>query len=75
MTETVDEKAARYLKEGRMRVERVEPPFGLVVAHCQGETGEYALGYDPSVKQWRCTCPELQHRCSHLAALKMVVRR
>lgn len=68
-------KARRLLIEGRLIVRRVEvagPHAGLVVAACRGDSSAvYDLGYDPTRKQWRCTCPATRE-CSHLLALKLV---
>lgn len=73
--ETVEEKAVRIIRERRLKIERVDVQEGLVVARCEGETGVYMLGFDVTRKQFRCTCPEMQGKCSHLTALKMVVVR
>lgn len=73
MTQTIEEKAAAILAEGRLRVERVD---GAVVAACRSSDGQtlYRLGFDPRNRQWRCTCPVPgRRRCSHLAALRLVV--
>ena len=75
MTETVEEKAVRLLRERRLTIERADTHEGVVVAHCKGDNGDYMLGWDLKKKEWRCTCPELKGGCSHLAALKMVVKR
>jgi uncharacterized Zn finger protein len=75
VAETVEEKALRIIRERRLTIERVDTHGGVVVARCQGDTGEYALGWDAIVKQYRCTCPEMKGLCSHLTALKMVVKR
>lgn len=70
--ETVEEKAHRYLTEGRLVLTRV---FGdHVNAVCQGETGTYDLGYAPS-RGWWCSCPVRTDRCSHLTALMLVTIR
>lgn len=72
-TETLEQKAAAILAEGRLRV-RIMRDDGLIVAHVKGRSGEYDLGFDPSRRQWRCTCPVPGRRaCSHLAALRLVV--
>lgn len=72
-TENVEQKARRYLAEGRLEVERVEQG-GLVVATARGTDGTYKLGYDPGKNQWRCTCPgPASRRCSHLIALRLVI--
>ena len=73
--ESVNDKAVRLLKERRLTVERVDVDGGWVVAHCRGDTGDYALGWDPKVKAFRCTCANLRGDCSHISALKMVVVR
>lgn len=70
------EKAVDLLVDGRLMVLRVDPPTGeqWVIARCRGDSGAvYDLGYDPNKKEWRCSCPELKGRCSHLIALQRVV--
>ena len=74
MAETVEEKAVRYLREHRLEIERADTHGGVVVARCQGDTGEYHLGWDAMRKEFRCSCLA-RTECSHLTALKMVVRR
>ena len=76
-TENVEQKGKRYVIEGRLRIERMEPT-GLIVASCRGTGATYSLGYDPVRRQWRCTCSlerggKRTRRCSHLAALQLVV--
>ena len=73
--ESVQDKAFRYLREGRLNIERVDKDEGWVVATCRGTDASYALGFDPVVKQWRCQCPEMKGHCSHLVALRSVVLR
>jgi len=73
-TETVEEKAVRLLREHRLEIERADTHGGVVVARCQGDTGEYLLGWDVKLKEFRCQCAARGH-CSHLEALKMVVKR
>lgn len=72
--ESVATKAARYLTEARLTLDRVDVDGGWIVARCRGDGGEYALGFDPSVKQYRCTCPA-KGDCAHLHALRLVVIR
>lgn len=72
--ESVQEKAFRYLREGRLTIDRADPE-GVVVARCRGTEGEYALGYDLMRKQWRCTCMERKGQCSHLTALRTLFIR
>ncbi len=69
-------KAERLLTSGRLIVREVGNPGkpGRIVAECRGDTGAvYKLGYDPAKDEWRCTCPELRGKCSHLMALQLVV--
>lgn len=73
-TENAEQKARRYLTEGRLVVQRVDPESGYVIASCAGEEGDYRLGHDPGKNEWRCTCPAPGKRCSHLIALRLVVR-
>jgi len=72
--ETAQEKGWRLLREQRLHIERVTKD-GLIVAYCEGDHDTYALGWDPIRKQFRCTCPEMKGQCSHLFALRCVVRR
>ena len=73
--ETINQKAFRILTESRLTIERVDADGGWVVAHCRGDTGDYALGWDPKVKAWRCTCANVKGECSHISALIMLVVR
>lgn len=71
--ENVEQKARRYLAEGRITVMSVAGPNGLIVAEARGTEGIYHLGFDPTKNQWRCTCRSgRKGRCSHLTALKLV---
>lgn len=71
--ESVEAKADRLLAEGRLTIERADP-HGVVVARCQGDHGEYMLGYDVKAKEWRCGCVA-RKECSHIVALKKVAKR
>lgn len=71
--ENVEQKARRYLTEGRIVVEKRDAQTGLVVATCRGSEATYHLGYDPRRNQWRCTCRAPQGRCAHLVALRLIV--
>lgn len=72
-TESKEEKAVRYLGEGRLHVQRVVPD-SLVVAQVLGTgAGPYTLGYDPKAHEWRCNCPARTKECAHLIALQLVV--
>lgn len=78
--EAADQKARRYLTEGRLTVTRVEPFYRdrapsatdrlRVEATCRGSGQVYRLGYDGAV--WWCDCPALSRRCAHLLALQLV---
>jgi len=70
--ETIEAKAARYLREGRLVVTRVLGDE--VSAVCQGESGAYDLGHTPG-RGWWCSCPVRTDRCSHLAALWLITIR
>ena len=67
--ENVNDKAERYLREGRLRVVRVDG--NLIVAKCRGGGVIYDLGHDPKAMQYRCTCPA-RGPCAHLVALQRV---
>ena len=67
--ETIAEKSARYLVEGRLIVERVDD--ARVVARCRGRGHLYRLGWERG-KGWWCTCPA-SGACSPLLALQLVV--
>jgi hypothetical protein len=69
--ESIREKAARYLGDGRLEVELVSQ--GRVAASCRGESGEYAIEYDPRRRSWTCSCPA-RKRCCHIAAAELVTR-
>lgn len=73
--ENVEQKARRYLMEGRVVVERRDPDTGYVVATCRGTEATYHLGYDPRPgrRQWRCTCRAPRGHCAHLIALRLIV--
>jgi len=72
--ESVQDKSRRLLVEGRLVVLRAGDEYdGLIHAECRGDSGAiYDLGFDPKLRQWRCTCPEQKGRCSHIAALQLV---
>lgn len=79
MSVNTEQKARRLLVDGRLRVERVRPKSGLIVATVQGDHGSYELGYDPDGREglgeWRCTCmasSTFNRTCSHLLALQLV---
>lgn len=69
MTETVEQKARRYLGEGRLTVTFADGP--LVRALCRGSAGTYRLGRSRTSPEGWCFCPS-RSRCSHLLALALV---
>lgn len=83
MAENATEKAARYLVEGRLNVERVSVIAGLdwIIATCRGSDQVYRLGWDPrpgAAHGWRCSCEantKFNRLCSHLRALQLVTTK
>lgn len=83
MAENATQKAARYLAEGRLNVERVGAPRpqNWIIATCRGSDQVYKLGYDPRPGKdqgWRCSCEantKFNRLCSHLRALQLVVTK
>lgn len=65
--ETVQDKAARYLTEGRVLIVRVR--LDHVIAIVQG-SDSYDVRHDPS--GWSCSCPVRRPECSHIAAVRLV---
>jgi len=66
--ETIEQKAARYLAEGRLTVRTRSGQ--AVEAVCEG--GErYELGHAPDGGWW-CDCPAHAVPCAHLVALQLV---
>jgi hypothetical protein len=62
--ESVEQKAARYLTEGRIVVTRV---LGDTVdTVCQGTAGSYELGHRPG-RGWFCSCAVRGDDCSHFS--------
>jgi hypothetical protein len=67
--ETLEQKAWRYLAEGRLRVDLVYED--MVGAVCRGaDEAEYVLGFEADA--WWCSCPA-RRGCAHLVALRQVV--
>ena len=67
MRESVEEKARRYLAEGRVVVELVSEDE--ICARCRGGGAIYKLGLEGG--EWFCSCPA-RGRCAHLLALQLV---
>jgi len=70
--ESVPEKAARYLREGRLVVTAVSGDY--VAALARGDGAIHQLGHEPG-RGWWCSCPVRSDRCAHLAALRSVTIR
>lgn len=67
--ESLDQKAARYLCEGRIRLVRVEGDH--IDATVSGDAASlYVVTHRPS--GWRCSCVATVVRCSHVAAVALV---
>ncbi|HEX9376548.1 MAG TPA: hypothetical protein VGB19_09960 [Actinomycetota bacterium] len=63
-----EDRARKYLTEGRMTLHLVEP--GRIRATCTGFSGDHRLGLEPG-QGWWCTCPEVG-LCAHLLAVQLV---
>lgn len=62
-------KGRRYLREGRVVVERVTPGE-LIVASVRGAGEHHSVTWQDA-PGWACTCPA-RSTCSHLHAVQMV---
>jgi hypothetical protein len=70
--ESADQKARRYLVEGRLTVLELGP--AIVRATCRGDGQLYRLGWWRG--SWGCGCTAwrtFRRSCCHLAALRLVV--
>jgi uncharacterized Zn finger protein len=67
--ESAQEKAKRYLREGRLLVTRVDAD--RVEARVKGDGVIHRLGLQPN-GDWWCSCPSPSRNCSHLLALRLV---
>lgn len=65
--ESLEEKAARYLAEGRVKVRVVDA--GNVEAKVRGNA-TYATACEG--KRWTCDCPAWQRKCCHVIAVQLV---
>ena len=65
--EGVEQKARRYLTEGRLNVDRTGPEG--IVATCRGTTTVHRLGYRAG--GWFGSCPA-RTRCCNIATLQLV---
>jgi uncharacterized Zn finger protein len=65
--ESPEQKAARYLAEGRVVISTAGP--GYVDATVRGDGEVYKVGYRRG--SWFCSCPA-RGRCAHLLAVGLV---
>ena len=65
-----EEKARRYVSEGRLIVRELDEYAGTVIADCRGDGAMYLLGRDGH--GWFCDCRARSTRCAHLLALRLV---
>jgi uncharacterized Zn finger protein len=65
--ETTEEKAVRYLSQGRVKVRAVSAE--RVEADVRGSK-TYKTTREG--KRWACDCPAWQRRCSHVIAVELV---
>ena len=66
--ETPDERASRYLADGRVRVLRVDAQGAE--ATCRGHRATYRVGYSRA-DGWWCDC-DTSWVCPHMLALAMI---
>lgn len=66
--EAIEQKAARYLAEGRLTVRSRDGH--TVRATCTGNA-DYELGHEPE-SGWFCSCPAYVNPCAHLLSLQLV---
>jgi hypothetical protein len=67
--ENFEDKARRYLTEGRVRIRILNEESGVATAEVRGNGAVYAVDHDD--KGWACDCPA-RTECAHVAALKCV---
>jgi uncharacterized Zn finger protein len=72
MPESITEKAARYLAEGRVTVTLCTPR--RIEAVVRGSTGVYRLSWLAGERWPTCDCPAYG-RCCHSVALQLVTRK
>lgn len=68
--ESVQQKAIRYLAEGRIRIRACLEDDGLLEADVRGLGAVYAAGRNSD--GWFCDCPSRTIDCAHVIALKSV---
>jgi hypothetical protein len=72
VSENAENKARRYLVEGRLEVQRID--HGIVLARCLGDEGDlYDVYWDHERSRWNCSCPAFGPRLGRVLA--RVVRK
>jgi uncharacterized Zn finger protein len=71
MRENVEQKARRYLAEGRLTILHLDE-LGIV-AICKGGGAFYNVRWSPE-RSWSCDCPA-KGACAHMRALQQVTVR
>ena len=67
--ENFQEKAKRYLAEGRVRILACDEESGIAQGEVRGNGAVYSVSHDQT--GWFCDC-EARTECAHIAALKYV---
>jgi hypothetical protein len=71
MAESVDQKAGRYLAEGRVAVLHVDRAQGRGVFRVKGSDDDpYEVGY--SMGDWSCNCQARVLECAHILSCKKI---
>jgi hypothetical protein len=69
--ESAQDKAKRYLGEGRLTIRQFSRSSG-VVAFVLGDSGlTYRTEWSPDL-DWLCNCPDHKQLCAHLIALRLI---
>jgi uncharacterized Zn finger protein len=66
--ENAEQKAKRYLGEGRLQL--IGMSNDRVLAQVRGDGRTYLVRFEDDV--WSCPCPALTDQCSHLKALRLI---
>lgn len=69
MKTLAEDKAKALLVSGHVRVRHVDE-LGITI-EVDGATGRYRTTWDVR-RGWRCSCPELRGRCSHIVACRRI---
>jgi uncharacterized Zn finger protein len=67
--ENAEQKARRYLGEGRLQLIGVSND--RVLAQVRGDGRTYLVRFEEGV--WSCPCPARSDQCAHLRAVRLVV--